>query len=122
MSKGAEQRSNGGGARQTDFCAYLSAIAGWSRPSMRVLGWWWAEPGCSVDYSSYRRERNLRGSELANSGQMYKRSLVRISDTMTENFMSDGGNISLAENQKADHVCDGVPFRPFEIYVWQSAS
>lgn len=79
-------------------------------------------PGCSVDDSSYRRERNLRGSELANSGQMYKRSLVRISDTMTENFMSDGGNISLAENEKADHVCDGVPFRPFEIYVWQTAS
>jgi hypothetical protein len=23
-------------ARQTDFCAYLSGIAGWSRPSMRV--------------------------------------------------------------------------------------
>ena len=52
-------------ARQTDFCAYLSAIAGWSRPSMRV----WdggGQTGCSVDYGSHRCEGTLGWNEGKN--------------------------------------------------------
>src|SRR5437899_10313711 len=52
---------------------------------------------------------------------MHKRPLVRIGNAMAKNFMGDRGNISLAKNQKAEHVSDGVTFCPVEIYVWQSA-
>ena len=55
------------------------------------------------------------------SGQMHKRPLLRIGNAMAKNFMGDRGNISLAKNQKAEHVSDGVTFCPVEIYVWQSA-
>jgi len=52
---------------------------------------------------------------------MHKRPLLRIGNAMAKNFMGDRGNISLAKNQKAEHVSDGVTFCPVEIYMWQSA-
>jgi hypothetical protein len=62
------------------------------------------------------------GSHETNSGQMYKRPLMGIGNAMAKNFMGDRRNISLAKNQKAEHVSDGTAFCPFKIYVWQSAS
>ena len=56
------------------------------------------------------------------SGQMHEGRLMWVGDPMTENFVSDRRNISLAQDQKSDHVCDGVSFSPFEIYMRQSAS
>lgn len=56
-----------------------------------------------------------------NLGQMHKGPLIRIGDAMAKNFMGDPGNVSLAQNQKAEHVPDGVPFCPFEIYMRASS-
>ena len=62
------------------------------------------------------------GPHETNSGQMYKRPLMGIGNAMAKNFMGDRRNISLAKNQKTEHVSDGTAFCPFKIYVWQSAS
>jgi len=56
------------------------------------------------------------------SGQMHERPLMWVGDAMTENFVSDRRDISLAQNQEADHMCDGISFSPFEIDVRQSTS
>jgi len=51
---------------------------------------------------------------------MHERPSIWVGDAMTEDFVSDRKNISLAQDQKSDHVCDGVSFSPFEIYMRQS--
>jgi hypothetical protein len=40
---------------------------------------------------------------------MRKRPLLRIGNSMAKNFMGDRENISLAKNQKAEHVSMGLP-------------
>ncbi|HZU22998.1 MAG TPA: cation transporter [Terriglobales bacterium] len=35
-------------SRQTDFCAYLSAILLFGLAANRLLGWWWADPAAAL--------------------------------------------------------------------------
>ena len=46
---------------------------------------------------------------------MHERPLLWVGNTLAEDFMCDRWNISLAKNQKAEHVLDWVAFCPFEI-------
>ena len=55
------------------------------------------------------------------SGQMHEGRLMWVGDPMTENFVSEPGEHLPPPKPGRGHVCDGVSFSPFEIYVRQSA-
>src|SRR5204863_10191346 len=55
--------------------------------------------------------------EARRSSHMHERTLLRISNVLTENFMRDRRNIAFPEKKKAKHLFDRILFRPAEVYV-----
>jgi divalent metal cation (Fe/Co/Zn/Cd) transporter len=49
------------GARQTDFCAYLSAILLGGLLLNAVLGWWWADPTAASSWFPLSSMKDLAG-------------------------------------------------------------
>ena len=47
-------------SRQTDLCAYLSAILLGGLVLNALLGWWWADPVAATNHGADHRTRGFR--------------------------------------------------------------